>query len=396
LGYRPSQAMLKTFCKFEKISLDKAPRVIQPRSPEYNLQLGRYIKRVEKRICRKIGKVFGDGPTVMKGYNAQQVARIIRAKWNSFANPVGIGLDAKKFDMHVSVPALQWEHSIYTSMFPGDKFLPMLLRDQLTNFGTAFCDDGVVDFKITGTRCSGDMNTGLGNCVLMCGGIWTWAQQRGVHVKLVNNGDDCVVFLEQEDVAKFTDGLDEFFRLLGFRMTVEKPVDSLHQVEFCQSRVGFNGIDFVMVRNLVSTLQKDSMCLLPIQNHNVLRKWMNAVATGGLSLCAGVPVLQAFYTMFLRNAGAVKFGGMYRHMMANRGTRFMDFGQPPKARAVSPDSRVVFWECFGIDPELQVALEKYYDGHCIDLNSIVPFEFLGSTAIDSRNFIEFETRDPFD
>jgi hypothetical protein len=63
-------AALSTFVKAEKFNMSKkrdpAPRVIQPRSPRFNLEVGRYLKRMEKKIYESIAKIHG-GHTVMKG-----------------------------------------------------------------------------------------------------------------------------------------------------------------------------------------------------------------------------------------------------------------------------------------------------------------------------------------
>ena len=49
-------AWVNTFVKAEKVNFDKktdpAPRVIQPRSPRYNLEVGRYLKLYEKELFR--------------------------------------------------------------------------------------------------------------------------------------------------------------------------------------------------------------------------------------------------------------------------------------------------------------------------------------------------------
>lgn len=66
-------AVLKTFVKCEKLPLGKlitgAPRVIQPRDPRYNVEVGRYLKKMEHRIVNGIAEVFG-APTVFKGINS--------------------------------------------------------------------------------------------------------------------------------------------------------------------------------------------------------------------------------------------------------------------------------------------------------------------------------------
>ncbi len=107
----------------------------------------------------------------MKGMDVRTVAKVLREKWDMFPNPVAIGLDASRFDQHVSVPALEFEHSVYLSCFKQKKHrerLAKLLKLQLENHCTGYAEDGVIKYTTTGTRMSGDMNTSLGNCVLMC------------------------------------------------------------------------------------------------------------------------------------------------------------------------------------------------------------------------------------
>ncbi len=234
IGLSRRDARSVAFVKMELVNPEKAPRCIQPRDPAYNLTLGRYIKAVEHKLYDAIRRTFGDGPTVMKGFNVEEIGSIVRGKWRSFNSPVAIGLDATKFDMHVSPAALAWEHSIYLALFPGDRELAKLLRWQMNNRGAGYCEDGSLKYSVTGKRFSGDMNTGLGNCLLMCAMVYAYAHSRGVPVKLLNNGDDCVVIMEKEDMAQFNSGLDGWFLDMGFRMVAEDPVYEMHQIEFCQ------------------------------------------------------------------------------------------------------------------------------------------------------------------
>jgi hypothetical protein len=112
---------LKTFIKHEKILVKNkrlVPRVIQPRSPEYNVCVGRYIRQLEHRVYDIINQLWG-GPTVMKGLNCTQQGASIASVWSRFSNPAGVMLDAVRFDQHVSVPILSWEHSIYLLVSSG-------------------------------------------------------------------------------------------------------------------------------------------------------------------------------------------------------------------------------------------------------------------------------------
>lgn len=165
-----ADSVVSTFVKSEKINLsskpDPAPRVIQPRHPRYNVEVGRFIKKIEHAVYNNIADVWGD-TTVLKGVNAHQQADLLRKKWDSFRRPVAIGLDASRFDQHVSTDALSWEHSIYLKYFSGSEraILKRLLSWQLVNTGRARASDGIIKYKVNGCRMSGDMNTGLGNCL---------------------------------------------------------------------------------------------------------------------------------------------------------------------------------------------------------------------------------------
>lgn len=366
-----SDSYLTSFSKFEKQDLGGAPRIINPRSRRYNLELGRYLKHAEHKYFSAINQAFGGrtAATVIKGYNADVSAGILRAKWSQFTRPVAIGLDAKKFDMHVSVAALKYEHEFYKRLFPGNRWLRTLLKWQLRNKGTAYVDDGRVKFSMEGTRSSGDLNTSLGNCLIMCALVYAYARVRGVDVELANNGDDCVVFLEMDDLQYFEYGLSNWFRRRGFAMTMEDPVDEFEALEFCQTRPVELSTGWRMVRNPSACVTKDPICLISVPNAKVLRKWYWAVGDCGSSLTSGVPVLSAFYNVFLRNG--VECGeAMLNYIFKNRTQRQLARGV--KEAYVTPVARVSFFYAFGITPDEQVALEDFYSTMVLDVSLSSP------------------------
>ncbi len=355
-GLRRRDAFINAFVKVEKVNVSKAPRCIQPRRPVYNLCMGRYIKKVEHRLYKRIARVFGDGPTVMKGYTVQGVARIIKGKWDSFVNPVAVGLDATKFDMHVCEGMLKWEHSIYKAIYKNDPYLAKMLRWQVDNRGFARCEDGTIRYKVKGRRASGDMNTALGNCLIMCALVWTYAQERGVDLKLVNNGDDCVVFMERESLPAFSRGLSEWFLEMGFRMVVEQPVFELEQIEFCQMHPVLGAGGYTMVRNIKVALIKDSLCTMALDN-KAARKWMYAVGECGLALTSGVPIMQSFYSAYLRGGLPSKIN-LAPQMQT--GLSMMRGDLVSRVGTVTPAARLAVYVAWGITPDEQVELEKYY------------------------------------
>lgn len=105
--------------KFLEAPKRLVPRLIQPRRPEYNVAVGRYIRQLETYIFKIISKIFYANepvklPVVMKGFDCFQQARYIV----EIVNRVGgdwcaIGIDASRFDQHVGTALLRYEHSKY-------------------------------------------------------------------------------------------------------------------------------------------------------------------------------------------------------------------------------------------------------------------------------------------
>jgi len=347
-------ARLSSFVKFEKQDVSKAPRIINPRSPRYNLEVARYLKHFEHHLFTSINRAFGGytDATVIKGFNADRSAQILRQKWDRFKNPIAIGLDATKFDMHVSVDALRYEHSFYNDYWNSPE-LKRLLKMQLRNEGVARCRDGEVKFSMAGTRCSGDVNTSLGNCILMCAMVFAYSWRKCIDLELANNGDDCVVFMDEADEAKFRGGLKHFFLDCGFVMTVEETCHEFEQIEFCQTHPVKLGSGWRMIRNPATCLIKDVMCLKPVQNDKCFKKWLYAVGTAGCSLNSGVPVLQEFYRALKRNGVKTE---KFRNLISAH--RFASTVGSEGSEEVTDEARASFYFAFGLTPPMQVAMES--------------------------------------
>jgi hypothetical protein len=363
-GLTRKHGNLNSFVKLEKVNPSKAPRCIQPRNSVYNVLLATFIKPIEHRVYDAIRKIYGDGPTVIKGYNVQQIGAIVRGKWRSFENPVAIGLDATKFDMHVSVEALEWEHSVYNGVYRS-KTLSKMLRWQVENKGFGWCKDGFLRYEVRGRRASGDMNTSLGNCLIMCALVYEYALHRGVQIKLCNNGDDCVVMMERRDERAFMDGLDNWFLEMGFRMVAEEPVYDLNHIEFCQMRpIELDTGECVMVRNVPTALRKDSLCTVDIRNLKARKGWLSAVGKGGLALTGGIPVAQNFYRACVR-LGEGYENKIATHLQRLSGMGMMSVGMAGTYSEPSANVRLQVFKAWGISPDMQLAFEKHMDDFCL-------------------------------
>lgn len=362
-GVSKADSYVSTFLKAEKINfsakVDPAPRVIQPRSPRYNVMVGRYLKLYEKQVFAGFQREFRY-PVVLKGLNAQEVGGWMHNHWSAFDCPAAVGLDASRFDQHVSRAALEFEHSFYNAAFQS-KELAGLLRWQLRNRGIARVPGWRLDYTTDGCRMSGDINTSLGNCIIMSCIVIGYCEQAGIKYRLANNGDDCVVFLERTDVPKLA-GIDRWFLDFGFKLTREEPVYTLEQVVFCQAQPVFTSTGWRMVRDPRTAMSKDCVSLVGWSTEAEIRAWAKAIATCGLSLTRGVPVWEAWYTQLDRLGGAeVPMGVQER--VNDCGMYYMSRGVV--GGVVSDESRVSFWRAFGILPDTQVALEEYYYEHTV-------------------------------
>ncbi len=364
LLYEPltkKDSFLKTFIKFEKCNLLKAPRIINPRSTRYTLELARYLKKLEKPIYRAINKAFGGRTkhTVIKGLNVAESASVIRSKWERFTDPVFVGGDITKLDMHIGVEALKFEHSVYNMIFKSRK-LARLLRWQLNNRGRAYFKDGSVSFKMKGTRSSGDINTSMGNVIIVCYVIWCAIVELDLDCELLNNGDDFGLIFEREHLARVVEYLPQCFRKHGFVLVMEKPVDEFEKIEFCQTKPVFDGEGWRMCRLPQTVFKKDTICTVNIPNALMWRKWLGAVGDCGEHLTRGLPVLSKFYAMYQR-AGARYTQDELQRFFKNTSMFQSRNNLQNFSYRVTWDARVSFHRAFGILPDDQVALEAYFD-----------------------------------
>lgn len=368
-------AVVKSFVKWEKTAKsDPAPRVIQPRDPRYNVEVGRYIAHAEKPLFRAIGKLFG-GCTVFKGMNASEQGTALAAAWSEFDHPVAIGLDASRFDQHVSVDALKWEHRQWEKFVPKAerKRLRKLLSWQLHNKGIGRADDGTIKYNVEGCRMSGDMNTSSGNCLLMCAMVYAYVRGCGVvKFRLVNNGDDCVLIVEKADLHRLV-GLQEWFLEMGFTMKVEPPVETLEEIEFCQTKPVWTPSGYKMVRDPRKAMAKDLTSACGINNPKVRRRWCHAMRSGGLALTAELPVWQDFYRMFPEDTHAGELKPTQELAVYwESGLARLSRGMRASDAEISDETRYSFWVAFGVLPDEQRALEVRFRNIRLDEARLEP------------------------
>lgn len=351
-----SDAALNCFLKAEKWGEVKAPRVISPRSTRFLLAMGCYIYPLEHRLYKAFRRVHGS-PVVMKGLDQTERAAVAQSHWNHFEQPIAVGLDASKFDQHTSRKALQFEHGFYLRPYRNDRDLARMCQWQLENKCYATLDDGKVKWTTDGGRMSGDVNTACGNCCLSATMLLAWAQEVGVKVRVMVDGDDCVAFMERRDYHLFMNGLSAWYLERGYRMKVEGPYLELHEVEFCQSKwMMLNGTP-MFVRNPIKAINQDHtwVAVGGVEHSDVL----TATGLGGLAMYGDVPVLGAYYSMLAGDrqlsTRVIKRLDTRSSWLRNRGA-----GDNKSYSEPTSEARVEFFRTFGMHPTDQMALESRY------------------------------------
>lgn len=363
------------FLKAEKWIEWKPGRLISARSPRYNAVVGRYLLPLESRVYQAIDGVYGSA-TIMKGYTPERRAAVVCGHWDAFERTVAIGHDFSKFDQHISRRALQYEHAVYLHAYAGDEDLQRWLSWQLETTCFANVRDGRVKYKVKGGRMSGDMNTAMGNCIISAALIWAYAAERGIKLRAVIDGDDSVVFMEQEDLPAYLAGIEDWMAKRGFILVTEEPVYAINGVEFCQCRY-MGTAPPTMVRNPMKAITQDHAW---IEDRSIsYPEVLAATGLGGLSLYGNIPVLGAYYDMLARTTLPSKRTLSrldFRSSWLRDASMSGGFVQP------SEEARYQFWLTWGMPPGEQRAHEENF--RACDLGILNAVDTINKATITNK------------
>jgi hypothetical protein len=355
-GVCSRDVVVDAFIKDEKTNftrkLDPAPRIIQPRKPVYNLAIGRILKPMEKAIFRGIAEVFR-GVTVMKGYNADERGKHISGKWFKYSNPVAVLLDASRFDQHVPAQALRWEAGVFEACTSHPELFRRLNGLRRSNRCRIRTDDGCVQYNVDGCRMSGDMDTALGNCLLMCAMTWSFMRHLGIKdYSYVNDGDDGALIMERDHLEIVLGSYEQYFLRMGFTMKLEGVATELEQLEFCQARPIFDGINWRMVRDPRVCIGKDTRTLKRVLTPAHLRDLRTSIGWCGAALAGDMPIFCALYSLMVRGTEFVP------QQNFETGMQFLARDLQPRFAQPTDDARASFFFAYGIAPEEQIAMES--------------------------------------
>jgi hypothetical protein len=352
-------AQLKFFTKFESTLWTKqqVPRIISPRSPEFNILLGKYLKPVEENIYHGLQELFGSStPVVAKGLTQQAKACAIVSKLKP--GWCAVGLDASRFDQCIKEQLLKAEHAVYTNLYPGDRLLSNLLKQQLNNRGYGLCSDGMVRANIGAMRCSGDQNTSLGNVIIMCLLIRLFCEEHEIFdYDVLDDGDDLLLFIPATSLP-LLEGLHEWYLKWGLRMKIEAPAHCPEQVEFCQSKPVHLAGGWTLIRQPRKALNTDYACGSNAAEWDKYLAHLRAVGLCGLSMAAGCPIYDAFYSWGVVNGKTGKWDDLFSRGIRRQAAIQLKAGHLPISRPVSLEARVSFHRAFGIPPNVQMLVEE--------------------------------------
>lgn len=388
----PSDGRIQSFVKAEKFDPaakeNPDPRMIQARSPRYNLVVAKYLRPIEHIIYNLLDD---DGDRVVaKGMNQVARAAAVLKCFSAFREAVCFSLDCSRWDKHVKRGVLSIEHGFYRAVIGGSPELDKLLSWQLVNrCRTA----GGVKYMVNGGRMSGDINTALGNCLLMVLMCRAAMRRIGVYYKLLDDGDDVLVFVEGSNFDRVSGEIAKIFLDYGQELKIENIARKPSDVLFCQSRIVHNGLDWIMVRDWRKVLSHACCGTKHWNNPAEVRPMMGLIGAGELALNLGVPILQEFALALKRcSRGLVaKLTNADTGLVYRLKAEFGDELEPVlryQPRVVTAVARAAFTAAFGVSEWEQVAIEKILKTWDIDSTEsiTVPTEWM-SDWVDRRSLL---------
>ncbi|APG76330.1 hypothetical protein 2 [Hubei tombus-like virus 17] len=339
------QSKIKMFIKQDKYPLDtiydKSPRAIQYRSPEFNLAFMQYIKPIEDWVYNNVTyAVVSDTPTIAKAMNPYQRAEIFRYKVSWFKNPKFYLIDHSAFDSCISKYHLKTTHKKYFKFFDNFEFRK-LCQAQIHNSGKTRSG---IKYKVEGTRMSGDADTALGNCIVNLDCITAVLCLSGISkYDIMVDGDDSIVIVEQEAVIE-----ESWFKKLGF-ITKISSTTNINEVEFCQSRLCFDGSRYAFVRNPMRMLAHYSICNKKYSLKQI-NHWLKGISMCENSLAGQYPIYNAIVKAFDVSDRFIIDEELEQRM---KGLSFS-----PLCRSITTAARKSFEEVWGIDHITQELIEK--------------------------------------
>lgn len=365
---------VSAFVKAEKFNpegkTNPDPRMIQARNPRYNVEIGLYLKPIEHHLYRlRSDKGL---PLLGKGLSMQGRGEVLAKIWNTYKQPVCVSYDGSRWDQHVAKEILEVEHSVYLSC-NNDEWFATLLNQQLNN--RCRTSRGY-KYKTRGKRMSGDMNTALGNCLLMVIMVRAAMRKIGVDYDLFDDGDDVLVLFEAEHLDLVQAQIPDLFLSFGQEVKVENVAHRLEDIEWCQGRPvkGPDGT-YMMVANWQKILSQSAAGVRYWQESRTRYDMGYSVGQCLLAMYPGVPIIWKYAERLCSrgrlNRDVFEVDWIHKVRAAGKADKLGTLeGIHP-----TPESRASFYDAFGVDEIEQLHLEQRLESWGIEDGLVdVPLE----------------------
>lgn len=201
-----------------------APRLIQARSPEFNLQFGRYIKPLGTWLAKSSRHrwTLGKGTYDTIGERIDALAK--RYKYAT-------GGDHKTYDAHNTPEMLRLKHKFYLSCYKHDPELKNILNCMHDNI----CFDRNGNFYRTYMDAkSGECDTNDGHNLTNYAILRSALSDIGVRdCEIFRCGDDFIIFHNE----RFNlDTLTSHLRTYNMETKLEPTTENISEVEFCKTK----------------------------------------------------------------------------------------------------------------------------------------------------------------
>lgn len=364
LGIQRGDRICKAFIKSEKLAdTSKDPRLIQCRSLKFNLAIGCYLKAIEHKAYNLQGSGalkdwLPTGRLIAKGMNSFQRAYALRRKMSQFSRPVVYSLDCSRFDAHCNKSLLNHEHQVYKRCFKDDPLLQRLCDWQINNICVTA---GGTWYNSQGGRMSGDMNTALGNCIIMLQCLAVAMRTLGFNTKqfqILDDGDDCLLITDEKYEHNLAP-LPQIFEQFGHKLKLENRATNIHHVIFCQSQVveTFLGLKFVI--NPARVISKVATGVQHLHDDRFLAKYLGLLGDCELACNPGVPVLQELALALIRKSNGKRPKETFDPTISWRARKELR-KHPLKEYPITDAARLSFWEAFDVCPDEQRAAENIF------------------------------------
>jgi len=207
---------------------------------------------------------------------------------------------------------------------------------------------------------SGDMNTALGNCLLMTGMVFGAMNHLGVRqFQVVDDGDDCLVLVERSELERLQRELPRVFLEFGQELKLENIARHPQEIVFCQCKLTWASDGWTMARDWRKVLSQSCCGTKHWNNPRVVPGMFGALGDCENALHGGIPILGAFAKRLRELSGGSRVS--MEHLDTSYQYRV---GQYQLGQVRDIPDKIVTWEArfqfeltWGVDVATQLAIE---------------------------------------